>query len=139
MATISGRVLRANGLPNKDLFSKDDPYVVVKMFDADGNEAGESRTSVKKGNNVEWDGEEAVFNFGNAHLEGRIEFKVWDKDLGPDDLIGESVVPLSAVPFQETEMTLSLGFSRKLSAAGKKTPNGTITVRLLISNHHNWL
>mmetsp|Transcript_7926 Transcript_7926/g.18697 ORF Transcript_7926/g.18697 Transcript_7926/m.18697 type:complete len:140 (-) Transcript_7926:166-585(-) len=139
MATISGRVLRCAGLPHKDLFGRDDPYVVIKMRSSGGEEKGESRTSVKKGCDVEWTGEEAVFNFGDAELDGAMEFKVWDKDLGPDDFLGEALLPISAIPFQETELTLSLGLSRKLTSLGKKTPNGTITLRLQVSNHHNWL
>mmetsp|Transcript_7603 Transcript_7603/g.16347 ORF Transcript_7603/g.16347 Transcript_7603/m.16347 type:complete len:140 (+) Transcript_7603:72-491(+) len=139
MATVTGRVLRCNGLPHEHLFGRSDPYVVVKAIDSEGKEVGESRTPAKKGSDVEWAGDEAVFNFADVHFDGALEFRVWDKDLGPDDVLGQVVVPIKLICFEETELTLSLGINRKLNAAGKKTPNGTITISMKIDAHHHWL
>mmetsp|Transcript_17015 Transcript_17015/g.25454 ORF Transcript_17015/g.25454 Transcript_17015/m.25454 type:complete len:136 (+) Transcript_17015:74-481(+) len=125
MSAIKGKVIACRGLKNADWFGgKSDPYVRVTL--KNGEEVvGEMKTSSKKDElNPEWEDE----NFSFAHpkaLDGVLEFKVMDTGFGPDEELGEAVIPVKVIPFVDEHVTfqLSLGIAKKKAL-------GVITVSL---------
>eukprot|EP00416_Gambierdiscus_australes_P030148 CAMPEP_0171091660 /NCGR_PEP_ID=MMETSP0766_2-20121228/34693_1 /TAXON_ID=439317 /ORGANISM="Gambierdiscus australes, Strain CAWD 149" /LENGTH=140 /DNA_ID=CAMNT_0011549803 /DNA_START=52 /DNA_END=474 /DNA_ORIENTATION=+ len=122
MSAIKGKVLKAAGLKNVDLWGKSDPFVRVSLETPSGDMVGESKTSTKTDDlNPVW--EDEPFNFahpGDDFLDMMIRFKVMDTGLGPDVELGEALVPVKLVPQMgedqcPTPFTFSLGIKHKKS------------------------
>mmetsp|Transcript_94286 Transcript_94286/g.211367 ORF Transcript_94286/g.211367 Transcript_94286/m.211367 type:complete len:140 (-) Transcript_94286:196-615(-) len=121
MSAVKGKVLKAEGLKNVDLWGKSDPFVRVTLETPDGTVLGESKTATKTDDlNPVW--EDEVFNFAHPDddfMDCCIRFKVMDTGLGPDVELGQVEVPIKLIPMldggEQTVFTFSLGIHSKKS------------------------
>mmetsp|Transcript_31499 Transcript_31499/g.98950 ORF Transcript_31499/g.98950 Transcript_31499/m.98950 type:complete len:141 (-) Transcript_31499:95-517(-) len=130
MSAVKGKVLRAEGLKNVDLWGKSDPFVLITLESPDGSKLGESKTATKTDDlNPIWEDEN--FNFahpGDDFMDLCLRFKVMDTGLGPDVELGQVTVPIKLIPVlvdggEPTVFHMSLGIHHKKSM-------GTLTVSL---------
>mmetsp|Transcript_55128 Transcript_55128/g.124435 ORF Transcript_55128/g.124435 Transcript_55128/m.124435 type:complete len:139 (-) Transcript_55128:80-496(-) len=128
MSAVKGKVIKCQGLRNADFFGKSDPFVRISIEAPDGTLYGESKTASKTDSlDPVW--EDETFNFAHDDCyEGSIRFRVMDTGLGPDEELGEALVPVKMIPMLKegdgpTGFTFSLGIRKKKSL-------GTITVTL---------
>eukprot|EP00418_Pyrodinium_bahamense_P088901 CAMPEP_0179036388 /NCGR_PEP_ID=MMETSP0796-20121207/13592_1 /TAXON_ID=73915 /ORGANISM="Pyrodinium bahamense, Strain pbaha01" /LENGTH=177 /DNA_ID=CAMNT_0020732673 /DNA_START=86 /DNA_END=620 /DNA_ORIENTATION=+ len=125
MSAVKGKVISCKGLRNADwLGGKSDPYVRVTLKKGD-EVLGEMKTANKTDElDPQWEDE----NFSFAHpgaIECTLEFKVMDTGFGPDEELGEAVLPVKVIPFVDEHVVfqLSLGIAKKKAL-------GVITVAL---------
>mmetsp|Transcript_29871 Transcript_29871/g.67721 ORF Transcript_29871/g.67721 Transcript_29871/m.67721 type:complete len:138 (+) Transcript_29871:77-490(+) len=124
MSAVKGRVLKASGLKNVDLFGKSDPFVLVTLRTSGGDVVGEMKTSTKTDDlDPVW--EDECFNFAcddDDFLDYMLCFKVMDTGLGPDVELGESNIPIKLIPLaEETVFTFSLGIKKGSKSLGHIT------------------
>ena len=139
MAAVRGKVLKASGLKNVDLWGKSDPFVHVTLLAPDGSVKGEMKTATKT-DDLDPVYENEVFNFACADgdfIDYNVLFKVMDTGLGPDVELGEALVPVKLIPLlpeggEPTVFDFSLGIKRG------HTSLGMISVMLGVIPHAGW-
>lgn len=112
----------AKGIEDKDAISKNDLYAVIKY-------GGEKVKTDVAGDGIfgfkySWD---ATFNF-EATSDNDIEVKLYDKDTGFDDFIGEATVSLSQAR-SEGSVDLEVPVVNK-----DREEKGVITVKIVFEN-----
>jgi len=84
-------VERAEGIKDKDRWSKSDPYVIIEF----GGKRVRTRT-IKNDRTPYWN---ETFNFKLSSSNNKdINLKLYDEDFGPDDIIGTAIVSQADLP-----------------------------------------
>jgi len=87
---LNVRVVSVQGLENKEVFTKNDPYVVLKV----GKERRTTHTRNSAGRAAEFN-ETFSFPLTGSIRDGALHVSVWDDDPIKDDFIGELDIPFS--------------------------------------------
>uniref|UniRef100_A0A7S2NF99 C2 domain-containing protein n=1 Tax=Alexandrium andersonii TaxID=327968 RepID=A0A7S2NF99_9DINO len=123
MSAIKGKILKAEGLKNVDLWGKSDPFVHIFFEKCGGDKLGESRTATKTDDlNPVWEDENFNFACPDSEdlLDTQLRFQVMDTGLGPDVELGTVTIPTKLIPLlvdgaEATVFEVSLGIVKKKS------------------------
>jgi len=118
LTTHDGRNLR-----NMDMIGEQDPYVVAEV----GKQRAQGTTAVNGGLNPTFRDEDLVLWIGPSEWSNDLHVSCFDEDIGRDDLIGATTIPLMPLMQSKSE---SAPARAKLDVAltSGKTPAGTLHI-----------
>lgn len=85
------RIIEANNIPKMDVIGKSDPYIKLTV----SSDSHEWSSTMVKDNTQEPVWNESFLFWITNPVQDKLMFKMWDKDVGNDDLISTLELPLS--------------------------------------------
>eukprot|EP00667_Euglena_gracilis_P002088 EG_transcript_2087 len=121
-------IISGADLIRADVRGKSDPYVKV-FYSSTGDVSGKEvfETSVKQGEFPKWNESCTLYPPKN---ERSLLLQVWDQDVGPDDFMGQAVVPLNASGQQTLPLQPRPGNTQDKKIFDKEGGFGTLVVRI---------